>query len=552
MTMFHRSESSPRNTSPQRKQGIFPHFRAALCKQGIFAPLRAARRSAISIIEVLTAIVVALIGLAGVLVMIPFAVNQAQVGMDTEKSAQLARNASAELEIRNTLESSPPVVTHPTIPAQFLALSNATSRCYCLDPVGVASRSLVSGQSTGSFPFVLPATEAALVAQNQALGVEGGGYDQLFFVQRASIVDPLGAPPLPQPRPLRLSVSRAQFGWTEDLQSRAVTDAEFADPTLNVPGPTQYPSKDLILPLQIFDQTATTAGLVLNARRQSVGEMNWMVIASPSGVTPQLSAIGTDAGAGTPGYCADTTPVSNQLNGANDLVSELRNFYVVFKKRPMPAEIISVPPSVVPSAQPYDRVYQVDYPGVTVTAGAATATDNSFRTGYNGGLLKLREECMGYSTQIPAIPGGPAGIKASNDLSSQRAEIRRGDWIALTNVRYDYGLGRFVQGWNFFRVTEAAPSVDFLGPHWAVTLEGPEWDFQRQYQINSVAPGLGPSDPTYTPGTPPTWGPPTFTFGFARVATAGSNYNYFPTSTMAVHLPDVWAVFERTVRLGSD
>lgn len=547
MTMLHRSESSPRNTKP-RRSGL--GSASPQRKQGIFAPLRAARRSGISIIEVLTAIVVALIGLAGVLVMIPFAVNQAQVGMDTEKSAQLARNASAELEIRNTLESSPPLESEITSPSGYATRPNSTARSYCLDPIGVASRSLVSGQNTGSFPFVLPATEAALVAQNQATGVEGGGYDQMFFVQRASIVDPLGAPPLPQPRPLRLSTSRAQFGWTEDLQSRAVTDAEFADPTLNVPGPTQYPSKDLILPLQIFDQTATTAGLVLNARRQSVGEMNWMVISSPSGITPQLAVGAADAGAGTPGYCANM-PL-NQLVGANDLVSELRNFYVVFKKRPMPAEIISVPPSVVPSAQPYDRVYQVDYPGVTVTAGAATATDNSFRTGYNGGLLKLREECIGYSTQIPAIPGGPAGIKASNDLSSQRAEIRRGDWIALTNVRYDYGLGRFVQGWNFFRVTEAAPSVDFLGPHWAVTLEGPEWDFQRQYQINSVAPGLGPSDPTYTPGTPPTWGPPTFVFGFARVATAGSNYNYFPTSTMAVHLPDVWAVFERTVRLGSD
>lgn len=56
-------------------------------------------RSGLSIIEVLTSIVVAMIGVFGVMILIPFAVKQSQVGLDSDAAVQIGRNAYAQFEI---------------------------------------------------------------------------------------------------------------------------------------------------------------------------------------------------------------------------------------------------------------------------------------------------------------------------------------------------------------------------------------------------------------------------------------------------------------------
>ena len=56
-------------------------------------------RNGVTIVEVLTSIVVAVIGVAGVLVLIPFAVRQASVGLDLEEATAMAENAMARFEI---------------------------------------------------------------------------------------------------------------------------------------------------------------------------------------------------------------------------------------------------------------------------------------------------------------------------------------------------------------------------------------------------------------------------------------------------------------------
>lgn len=57
------------------------------------------QRSGLSIIEVLTSIVVAMIGVFGVMILIPFAVKQAQTGLDSDAATMLGRNANAQFEI---------------------------------------------------------------------------------------------------------------------------------------------------------------------------------------------------------------------------------------------------------------------------------------------------------------------------------------------------------------------------------------------------------------------------------------------------------------------
>jgi Tfp pilus assembly protein PilV len=86
-------------------------------------------------------------------------------------------------------------------------------------------------------------------------------------------------------------------------------------------------------------------------------------------------------------------------------------------------------------------------------------------------------------------------FSSSNAQSSQHSSIRRGDWMALTN-------GTAIQQLNFYRVLDATEEPAASG-NWRVTLQGPDFDLLP-------APG---------------------------------------TATFAVHLPDVWAVIERTYQL---
>ena len=55
-------------------------------------------RHGLSVIEVLTSIVVALIGVFGVLAMIPFSVRQTQSGLDQDAATTMARSALSNLK----------------------------------------------------------------------------------------------------------------------------------------------------------------------------------------------------------------------------------------------------------------------------------------------------------------------------------------------------------------------------------------------------------------------------------------------------------------------
>lgn len=68
---------------------------------------RARLREGISIIEVLTSMAVATIGVFGIMVMIPFAVKQSQTGLDNDAANALGRNALEDFEASGFLEADP-------------------------------------------------------------------------------------------------------------------------------------------------------------------------------------------------------------------------------------------------------------------------------------------------------------------------------------------------------------------------------------------------------------------------------------------------------------
>jgi hypothetical protein len=62
------------------------------------------RRDGISIIEVLTSMAVATIGVFGIMVMIPFAVKQSQLGLDSDAANSIGRNAVEEMQINGLFQ----------------------------------------------------------------------------------------------------------------------------------------------------------------------------------------------------------------------------------------------------------------------------------------------------------------------------------------------------------------------------------------------------------------------------------------------------------------
>lgn len=511
-------------------------------------------RQGLSVIEVLTAIVVALIGLAGVLVMIPFAVSQSEIGMDTETAVLHARNLTQEMEIRG-MQELVPVAGNSAV---SVPMSGATSRCYCFDPIGVAARFStaraegVVGDS-GLFPFVssVPGADAqSLIAD----GVVLAAADQSLFVQRVSTSDPLSlnppAPGVPRVEPMRMALANS-FRWQDDFQTRVMSEAEFSNPLLNVGN--KYPARELGMPMPRYNQVVQNGtGTVYNSARQSLGEMSLVMLSCPGIVTPALRTQPAPPPTIVPGAPTNQYPVgppANVLTGPNqpdldaaDAVFEVRNFYLVYKRRLNP--VFSTDPTL--TRHPYDRCYRVDWPGMNVDNFTQTVVDPFFRVSSNGGTFKLR--------------AGGALAASNNSSSVPQTEVRRGDWMALTNVIFDYDSSRFVRNINFYQVVDAFLGTDSLGPHWMVTVKGPDWDFLYAYRRN-------PSNGAVVPLPPPmSTNPGNYTHGQATLDWMGvspfrnwraqvvpmsvTEAEYRPSITMAIHLPDVWTVFERTTRLG--
>ena len=128
---------------------IFKHNVASFKRHGF----KRHDRHGLSVIEVLTSIVVALVGLAGVLAMIPFSIKQTQSGLDQDAATTMARNALSNFEA-----SGYEVVSN--IPgSQFKQLnwinintgSNVTTAVgnpvVCIDPLGFLEAGVTS------FPF---------------------------------------------------------------------------------------------------------------------------------------------------------------------------------------------------------------------------------------------------------------------------------------------------------------------------------------------------------------------------------------------------------------
>ncbi len=444
-------------------------------------------RSGISIIEVLVSILVAMIGVFGVMVMIPFAVSQVEQGFDQETSLTLGRNGAADYEIKGFNVTNRWELSKRPDAATLVSPGVATVRAYVIDPIAASDRFVNNGLFTGYFPFVhnevaTGGTLAETIETATANAVSGGSTvsaDKGILIERINLRTNVPASFTP-------GLARFHFSWQNDLQFRTPTRDDIATFPL-------YPTPELAPPQQIFDVDTATG-----VRRQTLGEMSYVVVAVPNDVIPNPAAY----------------PTSDPETGVRDYVQSFRNYFVVYKRRPMPT------PLGAGNNQPYDRVYEVDTSVTGMNINYAGPPAFTGRIAYAGGSMVLRQNSLIVNPVI----------SQSNDFSTQRSSIRRGDWIALTNVVFNRNRGRFFQQINFYQVLEASEDPTSAGD-WFVSLQGPDFDF-------SVATdAMGANDSNINPSA----------FDqFAAFYDETGTGETRPSRTYAIHLPDVWAVFERT------
>jgi len=213
-------------------------------------------RNGLSVIEVLTSIVVALIGVFGVLAMIPFSVKQTQSGLDQDAATSMARNALADFEA-----SGFKVVSDDGSGGRLNWLDNTGTNnvittispatdLLCIDPLGVRE----SGVS--SFPFNSP---SPITMQTVTLARPG--------------VDPATGAPIA----FTLADARRMFRLTDDLVFEEADNPNDEDSAL-------------LGPVQIFNEV-DVAGALQSLNRQSNGTISWCAIAEPNIVDPDTSEI---------------------------------------------------------------------------------------------------------------------------------------------------------------------------------------------------------------------------------------------------------------------
>lgn len=218
-------------------------------------------RHGLSVIEVLTSIVVALIGVFGVLAMIPFSVRQTQSGLDQDAATTMARSALSNFEASGykIISDVPSPDNSTTRQLDWMNdnRNNVITRIFpgtslvCIDPLGIAEN---GGFIT--FPFNNGALPADLTIPTVTLARPG--------------VDAAG-----NPIPFTLADARRMFRLTDDLVFEQSDDPNDTD-------------ADLLGPVQIFNEDG--AGPL---NRQSNGTVSWCAIAEPIIANPTVTEIET-------------------------------------------------------------------------------------------------------------------------------------------------------------------------------------------------------------------------------------------------------------------
>ena len=467
-------------------------------------------RQGITVIEVLTAMLVALIGVFGVLVLIPFSVQQAQLGLDQDAAGVMAENAIEDIKIMGLTSvtaaaATPTTVTQTRFRGATIAVTEVPVGSGNLVPGVVLPATVNGGANTQlTVPTILHFDPIAVANVGFPVAAIGAGDNADCFNLLMQNPDFLTGS-LPATRndlrfPVVTATSQFEFTTGTSLIGRQEAERIFRnqdevqydqpeETKLNALGSTVT---DLDIPQPVYDINST-GNLV---RSQTLGTISWSAIFVPQKPNRVKPLFFQDAG-GTIPYPA-TKP------------NRFKVYTLVYKDR-----------SVLPAAIDLESI-MFAAPVVVHTAPFSTAA-----------------AVGGYVAAVDRIPIDPS-FAVDPDI------VKKDDWVMLINRRpapyypdapAHAGLPAQQNGVRL----SAAPAAG--APRFAADESG--YDIQVAFaKIRSLN-----GQTLYVEGGP---------FNFYSTAIAGAPYGLlangtadgtYTAATQVIHLRNVVTVYERTVSI---
>ena len=338
--------------------------------------VRRRNRRGISILEVLFSIGIATIGLFGVLALIPFAVHQANVGLDIERGMTTGRNAMAEFKIRGYLD--PNRWYYEDDAATPLLIEPRNS--YVIDPEFIAHYTTVAGQwpyGTGRDNFPSVEQHAEFEMNFTDLFPPGSevdiGLNSRPFIDRVTLHT--GGTPMSKALAKQVVVASDDIIYKFREDATTLED-EFAPPKA------EY----------IMIEESPGSGNMIPAKRQTQGLFSWMAFVRPEN-NPFPNSV-------TRHYALDLVVIQQRAGLGNDMQS----------------------PGVVDDDW-YDRVFEVD---------PASFINNQM---FNGGEIRLAREIRAPSVVTANNPRDPDALEIKNGdwimLTNKSIGYR---WYQVSNV----------------------------------------------------------------------------------------------------------------------
>ena len=485
-------------------------------------------RDGISIIEVLTSLAVATIGVFGVLVLIPFAVKQAQIGLDQDAADLIGRNALEDLQtyrytsvtdagqlalrgskvLRNAAG-----VTEPVAPIEVLGqnppntapnffpvplvnggLNTSNPRIIHFDPVAVSRIGFPTTAGENNPDFLtgqLPGAGNPDEQWNDLRVTVATGICRTEFVQAT----PLG--PLSFHHLLDAAEVNRIFLTEDDL---IISDRNFLLPqTTN----DNQAKSEVDLPQPVFDVSVN--GHLM--KRQTNGRISWSAIFVPIKDGNRVKALQTDVPTVTTKY---------------------KVYVLVYKDRSVdPTDAESV--MKVEVVNRHSTIDEVGSPPITTNAGYTDAMDQIHLRGLpSEGVFK--DDWVMVINRKPAPEYGVAEIA---DLGFSIENTTLGRRLDADEPGYDVQLG-------FAKVLSVLSREESNDDGTTTTLNVAGGPFNFYY---TDIRGISGSDESGRGGTPDN------NYGFDIT---GAPDEHFTTETYAIHLKNVINVYERTITLERD
>lgn len=227
---------------------------------------RRSHRRGITLLEILLSLAVAVVGIFGVLVLIPISARMAETGLKLDEAGALGRSALHQFEVRNMRNPSNWAIINPSNPTaggggpNFVPVTVQANKSYCIDPEFMA-RNLTQ---------VSPA----------AFNVSGAWFP---INSSGTLIPPTPMQPLwltPLPSMHRISLgSGSPFApvMTEALAREIFSSLD--DLTIDSPSDTTNPAFQHFHGEERFNPNAPNP--IVLSKRQSGGEKSWLAILTP-------------------------------------------------------------------------------------------------------------------------------------------------------------------------------------------------------------------------------------------------------------------------------